>query len=126
MRRCTIFAAVLVLQGCGITRPDCAGPGRAAVRLHIWDFWGGKLASTPTGILTDGDYRETMEAEEGFHTHVMDGGGDRVGGPYDVEVRAAGYVTWELDNVEVKMDHNCEGPAQTIPIAVEMFPLRAP
>lgn len=126
MRRCTVVVAALILQGCAITWPVCTDVYVDAVRLHIWDFWGGKLDSTPTGILTDGDYRETMEADEGFQTHVMYGGGDRVGGPYDIEVRAAGYRTWELDNVDVEMDHNCERPAQTIPIAVEMFPLRAP
>lgn len=126
MRRFTVVAAALILQGCAITFPDCVFLERPAVRLHVWDFWGGKLDSTPTGILTDGDYRETMEADEMFQTHVMSGGGGRVGGPYDIEVRAAGYRTWELDNVDVEMDHNCEVPRQTIPIAVEMFPLRTP
>ena len=93
----------------------------------VRDFWtGGELGSTPTGILTDGDYRETMEAVVWANAHVMRGGKDRLGGPYDIEVQAPGYNAWRLDNVEVQMDRECGQPAQTLPIAVDMLPVRTP
>ena len=86
----------------------------------------GELGSTPTGILTDGDYRETMEAVVGANPHEMRGCTDRLGGPYDMEVRAEGYRAFSLHKVEAQMDRGCGKPAQTLPIAVEMFPVCTP
>ena len=59
--------------------PECAG------RMSVCDR-PGELGSTPTGILTDGDYRETMEAVVGANPHEMRGCTDRLSGPYDMEV----------------------------------------
>ncbi|MDE2753642.1 MAG: hypothetical protein OXI83_13775 [Gemmatimonadota bacterium] len=61
---------------------------------------GGPPASPPTGTLTDGPYRETMESHG---DQFLYGGGERPG-TYDVELRADGYRPWRVEGVEAGHD----------------------
>lgn len=124
MRWCVIVVAALALQGCSLIAVSCTDELRHAVQLTVRDqSTGGRLSSTPVGTLTDGSYRETMEVNEFDLGHELTGGGFRAGGPYDIEVRAAGYQTWTMDNVAVDMNRPCDKPADTFQRAVEMHPL---
>ena len=126
MRLCVIVVAALALQGCGLIAVSCTDELRYAVQLTVRDqSTGGRLSSVPVGTLTDGAYRETMEVYELDLGHEVAGGGFRAGGPYDIEVRAAGYRTWTLDNVAVDMNRRCDKPADTFRRAVEMHPLES-
>jgi len=125
MRFIAIVSATVVLQGCDPFVVACTDELRYAVSITVREYTGGGLSSTPTGTLIDGDYRETMEVHyaESWDAHVLEGGGFRAGGPYDIEVRAEGYRTWNLEDVSVKMNEKCDKPAQTLPLEARMFPL---
>ncbi|MDE2974026.1 MAG: hypothetical protein OXU64_04760 [Gemmatimonadota bacterium] len=123
MRWCVIVVAALALQGCELDG-DCPLVGVDAVRLWVQDGeTGGKLSSAPVGTLTDGDYRENMGVYDLSTGHQVSGGGLRAGGPYDIEVRAAGYRTWTMRNVALEMDRRCDKPAETFQRTVDMRPL---
>jgi len=123
MRWCVIAVAAFVLQGCELGG-DCTLELRYAVLLRVQDGeTGGKLSSAPVGTLIDGDYRENMEILDLSTEHQVSGGGHRVGGPYDIEIRAEGYRTWTMYNVAVKMGGRCGGPAETFQRTVDMRPL---
>ncbi len=103
MRPLVIVLAALVVQGCGFldTGLVCTAQYVYAVTVEVQDaLTGGPPSSTPTGTLTDGGYRETMESYGG---QFLQGGGERPG-TYDVEVRADGYRPWRVEGVEAGHD----------------------
>ena len=118
MRWLTTILAALALEGCTCTDHLAWAVG-VKVRDAVTD---GLLSSTPTVILTDGRYRETLD-EAWVHpasaTHRVVGGWGR-GGTYDVEVRAPGYRTWKEDDVRVREDR-CGHP-QGVWLEVRMVP----
>ena len=103
MRWRVIVVAALIVQGCGFTEIGlgCTDQFVYAVTVVVRDsLTGGLLSSTPIGILTDGQYRETMELSP---DQILKGGGERPG-TYEVEVRAEGYALWRTHGVEAKHD----------------------
>ena len=103
MRWRVIVVAVLIVQGCSFTGIGlrCDDQLVYAVTVEVRDsLTGGLLSSTPTGILTDGQYRETMKLSP---NQILFGGGERPG-TYDVAVRAEGYLPWRMQGVEAQHD----------------------
>ena len=98
-----IVVGILIVQGCSFTGVGlaCTDQFVYAVTVEVSDsLTGGLLSSTPTGILTDGQYRETMRLSP---NQILRGGGERPG-TYDVAVRAEGYQAWRMQGVEVQHD----------------------
>ena len=122
MRALTIVAAALTMQGCGLLDTDlvCTAQYVYAVTVEVQDaLTRGPPNSTPTGTLTDGSYRETMESYGG---QFLQGGGERPG-TYDVEVRAEGYRPWRVEGVEAGHD-GCH--VESIHLVAEMVAPTAP
>ena len=94
MRVFMIALFALFVQGCA-----CTDEGRFAIVVRVQDsVTGEQITSTPTGILTDGEYRDTLYTPP---NHVLHGGDNRLG-TYDVEVRAEGYQVWKKEDVKVR------------------------
>ena len=102
MRWIAIVACVIAGQGCDpleVCNPYLVTGMVAGVR----EVSGAKLDSTPTAILTDGGYRETMEVRERDDHHLLEGADERAG-TYDIEITASGYQSWKRTGVEVRPD----------------------
>ena len=88
-----VLSLVLSLDGC----VGCDEGFRSAVAVEVVDsVTGGPISAVPTGILTDGRYREIMIVHGNFVT-----GGMGRPGRYDVEISAAGYRTWTRTGIGV-------------------------
>lgn len=121
MRWRALFVAVLVVQGCGEgVGLICTDQYVYAVTVEVRDsVTGGPLGSPPTGILTDGQYREDMELHGDL---TLQGGGERPG-TYEIEVRAAGYHAWRMEGVEANHD-GCH--VENVQLLATMVPSTAP
>ena len=114
MRVCMIALVALIVQGCA-----CTDEGRWAILVRVQDsVTGEQITSTPTAILTDGEYRDTLEASP---SHVLIGGDNRPG-TYDVEVRAEGYQVWKKEDVKVREAGWCS-KLQTVELTAKMVRL---
>lgn len=122
MRAFAIVLAALIVQGCRVMEPDlvCTDQYVYAVTVEVQDsLTGGPPGSTPTGILAEGQHRETMESHG---DQFLYGGGERPG-TYDVEVRADGYRLWRVEGVEAGHD-GCH--VESIQLLARMVPLSTP
>lgn len=122
MRVLAILLAALIVQGCRVVEPGlvCTDQYVYAVTVEVQDsLAGGPLGSAPTGTLTDGGYRETMESHS---DQFLYGGGERPG-TYDVEVRADGYRLWRVEGVEAGHD-GCH--VDSIQLLARMVPAHTP
>ena len=103
MRWCAILVAALIVQGCGLLDQGlvCTDQFVYAITVEVRDSSTGEVLASPlTGVLTDGEYRETMEVHANL---ILQGGGERPG-VYDVEIRAEGYRPWQIKGVEAGQD----------------------
>ncbi|MDE2872723.1 MAG: carboxypeptidase-like regulatory domain-containing protein [Gemmatimonadota bacterium] len=124
MRRFAIMAVALTATGCGIVGKVCTLEARFSVIAQARDSrTGGQLGAPPTGTITDGPYRETMNVYLGRDGAYRLTAGEERRGTYDVEIRAEGYRPWRQTGVEVKHD-GCH--VVTAELDVGMVPLASP
>ena len=104
MRRFAIALSALLLHGCDLFPITvCTDELVYGIQVTVRDSMTGELLSVdPTGVLTDGVYRETMEA---IGPSSLWGAPERPG-TYDIEITAQGYRTWTRQGVEVEMEPN--------------------
>ena len=104
MRRFAIVLSALLLHGCDLFPiVVCTDQLVYGIEVTVRDSTTGELLSVdPTGVLTDGVYRETMEA---IGPGSLWGAPERPG-TYDIEITAQGYRTWTRQGVEVEMDRD--------------------
>lgn len=104
MRRFAIVLSALLAHGCDLfPLVVCTDQLVYGIEVTVRDSTAGELLSVePTGVLTDGSYRETMEA---VGTSTLWGAPERPG-TYDIEITAQGYRTWNRQGVEVEMERN--------------------
>ena len=122
MRALAIVVAALIVQGCGFLDPGwaCTAEYVYAVTVEVQDsLTAGPPGSTPTGTLTDGQYRETMESHG---DQFLYGGGERPG-TYEVEVRTEGYRPWRVEGVEAGHD-GCH--VERVELLARMVPSTTP
>lgn len=108
MRAPLLLLASVALAACASQPPQPEQPDQRhvctalyayGISVTVLDANGDSLRSTPTGVLRDGSWRETME---GFGNRLM-GAGERKG-TYDVAVSAPGYASWDTSGVVVTAD----------------------
>ena len=104
MRRFAIVLSALLVHGCDLFPIGvCTDELVYGIQVTVRDSMTGELLSVdPTGVLTDGSYRETMEA---VGPSSLWGAPERPG-TYDIEITAEGYRTWTRQGVEVEMERN--------------------
>lgn len=111
--RLFVPVALVLVQGCVV----CTDIGIFAVRIEVRDaVTGGKITSTPIGIVSYGEKRDTLYASP---AHVLSGGPIEPG-TYDVEVRAEGYDVWRREKVTVVEAGPCS-EVQTVELTAEMI-----
>lgn len=122
MRARAILLAALMTQGCGFVDRSlvCTAQFVYAVTVEVQDsLTSGPPGSKPIGILTEGQYRETMES---YGNQLLQGGGERPG-IYEVEVRAEGYRPWRIEGVRAGHD-GCH--VENVELLARMVPSTAP
>ncbi|MYB05748.1 MAG: hypothetical protein F4Y24_05275 [Gemmatimonadetes bacterium] len=104
MRRFAIVLSALLVHGCDLFPiVVCTDQLVYGIEVTVRDSTTGELlTSDPTGVLTDGVYRETMEA---IGPGSLWGAPERPG-TYDIEITAQGYRPWNRQGVEVVMDRD--------------------
>ena len=104
MRRFAIVLSALLVHGCDLFPIGvCTDELVYGIQVTVRDSMTGELLNVdPTGVLTDGPYRETMEA---IGPSSLWGAPERPG-TYDIEITAEGYRTWTRQGVEVEMERN--------------------
>ena len=113
-----IVVVALMAQGCEVA---CTDEGIFAVSVRVQDSsTGGRITSTPIGIVAYGENRDTLYASP---SHKLTGGPIQAG-TYDVEVRAEGYEVWRRENVTVVEAGRCS-KVQTVELTAEMVRLAA-
>ena len=120
--RCAIALAALIVPGCRFVDQGlvCTAQFVYAVTVEVQDSLTGQPpGSTPIGILTEGQYRETMESHG---DQFLYGGGERPG-TYEVEVRSEGYRTWRIEGVEAGHD-GCH--VENVELLARMVPSSTP
>lgn len=118
MRRFAIVLSALLAHGCDLfPLVVCTDHLVYGIEVTVRDSTTGELLSMdPTGVLTDGPYRETMEP---VGTSTLWGAPERPG-TYDIEITAQGYRTWNRQGVEVEMERNgCH--VQTVELEARMM-----
>lgn len=101
MRRFAIVLATLLVQGCDFPLGVCTDELVYGIRVTVRDSATGELlGADPTGVLTDGPYRETMESAG---PSSLWGAPERPG-TYDIEITADGYRAWNRKGVEVETE----------------------
>ena len=113
------LSVVLSLGGCCWVGGDYALYSAVTVEL-VDSVTGGPINAVPTGMLTDGRYREIMRVDR---NHVIGGRGRP--GRYDVEIAAAGYRTWTRTGIGVPGDF-CGGITEPAELTALMVPLVPP
>jgi len=109
----------LFTAGCG--EVVCTDEGIFAVRVRVEDSaTGGQITSTPIGIVTYGEGRDTLYA---YRNQVLRGGPIHAD-TYDVEVRAEGYQVWRRENVVVREVGRCS-KVETVELTARMVRLAA-
>lgn len=108
MRAPFLLPACVALAACTSQPPQPEQPDQRQVctalyaygiSITVLDAGGDSLRATPTGVLRDGSWRETMQ---GFGNRLM-GAGERKG-TYNVTVSAPGYASWDTSGVVVTAD----------------------
>lgn len=101
MRRSAIVLAALLVHGCDFPLLGvCTDQLVYGITVTVRDSATGELlGSDPSGVLTDGSYRETMESAG----PSLWGAPERPG-TYDIEITAEGYRTWNRKGVRVEME----------------------
>ena len=104
MPRFAIVLSALLLHGCDLFPVGvCTDQLVYGIEVTVRDSMTGALLSVdPTGVLTDGSYRETMEPVGTSHLW----GAPERPGTYDIEITAQRYRTWNRQGVEVEMESN--------------------
>ncbi|MCY3545362.1 MAG: hypothetical protein OXH49_00635 [Gemmatimonadetes bacterium] len=104
MRRFAIVLSALLVHGCDLFPIGvCTDELVYGIQVTVRDSMTGELLNVdPTGVLTDGVYRETMEP---VGTSTLWGAPERPG-TYDIEITAEGYRTWTRQGVEVELERN--------------------
>lgn len=117
MRLSMIALVALFVQGCA-----CTLEGRPALLIQVEDSaTGEQITSTPIGIVTYGEGRDTLFASP---NHAVLSGGPSHADTYDVEVRAEGYQVWRRENVVVREAGWCS-KVQTVGLTARMVRLAA-
>ena len=114
MRIVALALFVLSLGGCG-----CDEGFQYAVTVEVVDsVTGGPINAVPTGILTEGRYREIMIVEG---NHIIGGRGRP--GRYNVEITATGYRVWSKAEIRVPGDFcGISEPAELTALMVPLVP----
>ncbi len=98
---CCLFASA-----CDTAEPDivCTLEARPGIIIEARDAVTGEGVAGAVGILTDGDYLETMFIPEEDDVSPRLVGAYERAGTYDVIVAKEGYTTWRMRSVKVERD----------------------
>ena len=94
----------LLASACDTAEPDiiCTLEARAGIVVEVRDAVTDEGIAGVVGILTDGDFIETMFIPEEDHVIPQLSGAYERAGTYEVIVAKAGYTTWRKRNVTVE------------------------